>query len=137
MNQKQKETRQRIEREMKPERRAEFNRIYSEKMSEVQYTEQEHTEMLKKQLPSVWYSNEAKRRNAKVQAVLGSDFVAIKSEDLERLIQDHRELHTVTRCVANGWDRFYPEMNCRQFHKLRDAIENQRNRWGWILTRNI
>jgi hypothetical protein len=106
-------------------------------MNELDYTQQEHLELLKKQLPRFWGSPEARRRNEKVQAVLGSDFVAIKSEDLERLIQDHRELRTVALCIANGWDRFYPEMNCRQFHKLRDAIENQRNRWGWILTRNI
>ena len=92
---------------------------------------------MNKQLSSYLYSNEAQARNAKVQAVLGSDFVAIKSEDLERLMQDHRELRTVTRCIVNGWDRFYPEMNCRQFHKLKDAIENQRRRWGWILTRNL
>ena len=106
-------------------------------MSEIQYSESELTELRRKQLPSVWYCPEAKRRNAKVQAVLGSDFVAIKSEDLERLIEDHRELRTVTRCIANGWDQFYPEMNCRQFNKLKSAIENQRKRWGWILTRNI
>ena len=113
------------------------NRQHLEEMSEVKYTEQEHIEMLKKQLPSLRYSNEAQRRNAKVQAVLGSDFVAIRPEDLERLIEDHRELRSVMRCIVNGWGRFYPEMNCRQFNKLKAAIENQRRRWGWILTRNL
>ena len=105
-------------------------------MNELDYTQQEHLELIKKQLPPFW-GYRARRRNEKVQAVLGTDFVAIKSEDLERLIQDHLELRTVMLCIANGWDRFYPEMNCRQFHKLRAAIENQRRRWGRILTRNL